>query len=94
MKISVIKFYNVNLFLLLLTGQCFRTHLQQRQKGYFKEKISVSGTNIQFEDHIEMLKYAFNSISASGRLEDGLNLVRSQQRMHAFDYQFATQEGR
>ena len=41
-----------------------------------------------------MLKYAYNSISASGRLEDGLNLVRSQKRMLAFDYQFATQEGK
>ena len=51
------------------------------------------GVNIQFADHIEMLKYAYNSISASGRLQDGLNLVRSQKRMVAFDYQFATQEG-
>ena len=40
-----------------------------------------------------MLKFAFNSISASGRLDDGLNLVRSQKRMVAFDYQFASQEG-
>ena len=47
----------------------------------------------EFDNHVEMLKFAFNSISASGRLDDGLNLVRSQKRMVAFNYQFATQEG-
>ena len=46
----------------------------------------------QFGDHIEMLQFAYNSVKASGRLEDGLNLVRSQKCM-AFDYQFCTQEG-
>ena len=52
----------------------------------------MSGTP-EFDDHVEMLKFAFNSIAASGRLDDGLNLVRSQKRMVAFDYQFASQEG-
>ena len=55
--------------------------------------IFASSANIQFEDHIEMLKYAYNSITVSGRLEDGLNLVCSQKRMVAFDYQLATQQG-
>ena len=40
-----------------------------------------------------MLVYAYNSVKASGRLDDGLNLVRSQKRMLAFDYKFCTQEG-
>ena len=45
-KNSVINFYNVNLCLFSLSGRGFRPHLQKRQKGYFKDKISVSGTNI------------------------------------------------
>ena len=40
-----------------------------------------------------MLKYIYNSCSASGRLGDGLDLVRGQKRHLAFDYKFATQEG-
>ena len=60
------------------------------EKGIFY----FSGPSVQFDDHIEMIKYAFNSINASGRLEDGLNLVHSQKRMVAFDYQFATVEGK
>ena len=40
-----------------------------------------------------MLKYVYNSCTASGRINDGLDLVRSQKRVIAFDYQFATQEG-
>ena len=40
-----------------------------------------------------MLKYIYNSCSASGRLADGLDLVRGQKRHLAFDYRFATQEG-
>ena len=40
-----------------------------------------------------MLKYIYNSCSASGRIGDGLDLVRGQKRHLAFDYKFATQEG-
>ena len=40
-----------------------------------------------------MIKYAYNSCKASGRLQDGIDLVKSQKRLVAFDYNFATQEG-
>ena len=50
-------------------------------------------TDPEFADPQEMIKYVYNSCSASGRIEDGLDLVRSQKRHLAFDYKFATQEG-
>ena len=48
----------------------------------------------QFEDHVELLKYVYNSAVANGRIKDGLDLVRSQKRALAFDYNFAFQEGK
>ena len=50
-------------------------------------------TDPEFADPTEMMKYVFNSCTASGRIGDGLDLVRSQKRHLAFDYKFATQEG-
>ena len=50
-------------------------------------------TDPEFADPQEMIKYVYNSCSASGRIEDGLDLVRSQKKHLAFDYKFATQEG-
>ena len=47
----------------------------------------------EFADPQEMIKYVYNSCSASGRIGDGLDLVRSQKGQLAFDYKFATQEG-
>ena len=40
-----------------------------------------------------MIQYAYNSVHASSRLDDGLNLVHSQRWIVAFDYKFCTQEG-
>ena len=40
-----------------------------------------------------MIKYVYNSCSASGGIGNGLDLVRSQKKHLAFDYKFATQEG-
>ena len=40
-----------------------------------------------------MQKFVYNSCTASGRIRDGLDLVRSQKRHLAFDYKFAIQEG-
>ena len=42
---------------------------------------------------MEMLKYVFNTSVANGRIGDGLDLVRSQQRLVNFDYPFAFAEG-
>ena len=50
-------------------------------------------TDPDFADPTEMMKYVNNSCTASGRIGDGLDLVRSQKRHLAFDYKFATQEG-
>ena len=50
-------------------------------------------TDREFADLMEMMKYVYNSCTASGRIGDGLDLVRSQKRHLAFDYKFATQEG-
>ena len=47
----------------------------------------------EFADHTEMLNYVFNSCVANGRIGDGLDLVRSQQRLCSFDYPFAFAEG-
>ena len=30
---------------------------------------------------------------ANGRIKDGINVVRSQQKAHGYDYNFAFQEG-
>ena len=49
-------------------------------------------TDPEFADPTEMMKYVYNSCTASGRIGDGLDLVRSQKRHLAFDYKFATQE--
>ena len=48
---------------------------------------------IEFENHVEMLKYVYNSSIANGRIGDALDLVRSQQRLLNFDYPFAFNEG-
>ena len=40
-----------------------------------------------------MLKFIYNSCTASGRIGDGLDLVHSQKRHLAFNYKFATHEG-
>ena len=50
-------------------------------------------TDPEFADPTEMMKYVYNSCTASGRIGDGLDLLRSQKRHLAFDYKFATQEG-
>ena len=50
-------------------------------------------TDPEFADPTEMIKYVYNSCTASGRIGDGLDLVRSQKRHLAFYYKFATQEG-
>ena len=55
--------------------------------------LTFSIVEPQFENHLEMIKYAYNSCKASGRLRDGIDLVKSQKRIVAFDYKFATQEG-
>ena len=47
----------------------------------------------EFENHVEMLKYVFNSSVANGQIGDGLDLVRSQHRLCNFDYPFAFAEG-
>ena len=50
-------------------------------------------TDPDFVDPTEMMKYVYNSCTASRRIGDGLDLVRSEKRHLAFDYKFATQEG-
>ena len=42
---------------------------------------------------MELLNYVYNSCVASGRIRDAIELVKSQQRVHAFDYPFAFTEG-
>ena len=48
---------------------------------------------MEFDSHDELIHYVFNTCSASGRIEDSIELVKSQQRVHAFDYNFAFAEG-
>ena len=50
-------------------------------------------TDPEFADPTEMLKFVYNSCTASGRIGDGLDLVCSQKQHLAFNYKFVTQEG-
>ena len=47
----------------------------------------------EFADHLEMITYVYNLCVASGQIGDGLDLVKSQQRLTSFDYNFAFAEG-
>ena len=55
--------------------------------------LTFNFTDPEFADPSEMLKFVYNSCTESGRIDDGLDLVRGQKRHLAFDYKFATQEG-
>ena len=55
--------------------------------------LNLNFTDHEFADPTEMLKFIYNSCTASGRIGDGLDLVHGQKCHLAFDYKFATQEG-
>ena len=55
--------------------------------------LTLNFTDPEFTDPTEMLKFVYNSCTASRRIGDGLDLVCGQKCHLAFDYKFATQEG-
>ena len=58
------------------------------------EMIDSFSDTQQFESHVEFLSYVYNSCKASGCINDAIELVKSQQKLHAFDYPFAFTEGK
>ena len=68
--------------------------LKEKSSDYPDIKtLTFNFTDPEFADPTEMLKFVYNSCTASGRIGDGLDLVHGQKRHLAFDYKFATQEG-
>ena len=61
--------------------------------NYVLHFLYLIADKIQFMDHIEFLKYIFNTCMANGRIKDAISLVRSQKKAHGYDYNFAFQEG-
>ena len=57
------------------------------------QKYCLLADKLQFSDHVEFLKYIFNTCMANGRIKDGISVVRSQNKAHGYDYNFALQEG-
>ena len=46
-----------------------------------------------FETHAEYIQYHYNSLSASGRIDEVVDLVKNQKSLKSTDYKFLTDEG-
>ena len=48
---------------------------------------------VQFDNYKEFLLYVYNTIHASGKVDEIIDKVRSQPKTRPFDYNYNTQEG-
>ena len=55
--------------------------------GFFSVEMEL------FESNEEYIQYHYNSLSASGRINEVVDLVKSQKNLKYTDYNFLTEEG-
>ena len=49
---------------------------------------------MQFDDYKECLHYIYNSLRASGKLDEIIDIVKTQPKTKPFDFSYNTQEGK